>query len=204
MRTVRNTVSTRWKEYSKAVKEMLILSCNIPGEVPERNVNVHYAVPSVAFAKIITPIINGSNLNPTITFYLATEALTEHQGGQDFIFRLWTGRGTTINYPHPIVKELRYRVTLFAKNMEEVNTILSQVEIMAPKGYPFHLLVNNQPTDIYVDSNFSMESNLMPGAAADRVLQYGFDIVVPRAYINYVKEVPADIIREVQIETNVE
>ena len=65
-------------KYSLAVKTFLKDSLYLKKYPSDKNVSVYYTTPARAFAKFIVPVINGSNLNPTATFYLTSN--TPKQG----------------------------------------------------------------------------------------------------------------------------
>jgi hypothetical protein len=174
-----------FKEQSIAVKKFLQDSLWLTRYPTEQNVGVFYATPERAFIKLIVPIINGGNLYPTISVYLSGMEPAQGQtpGGYFKKFRPSENHENVFEeYAHPLVYQLTYRTTLWTSLQSDMDILLYQAIVAAPQNRKYSTVVDGQWLEIEVKTP-TTESTLDPGDARDISFRYGFDIVVPRAYL---------------------
>jgi len=174
-----------FKQQSIEVKKFLKDNMWLSKYPEETNVDVFYATPERAFAKLIAPLINGSNLFPTITVVLQSMEPAAGQTPSGY-FKKYVQSQTNENVfeeqIHPLVYTLTYRVTMWTAKQSDADILLYQAMSSAPNNRKYAANVDGQWMEIEVKTPQS-ESTLDPGDARDVSIRYGFDIVVPRAYL---------------------
>jgi len=174
-----------FKEQSIAVKKFLVDSLWLTRYPAELNVAVFYSTPERAFSKLIAPIINSSNLYPTVSVVLQNMAPAPNQTPGGY-FKKYIQSESNENvfeeHFHPLVYELTFRATMWTSLQSDMDILLYQAMVAAPQNKKYATTVDGQWLEIEVRTPQS-ESTLDPGDARDVSLRYGFDIVVPRAYL---------------------
>jgi hypothetical protein len=166
----------------KFLKEKLWLS-----RYPEgKNVDVFYSTPERAFSKLIAPvIINGSNLYPTVSVVLQSMEMASGQTPGGY-FKKYVQSDIDPNVfeerSHPLVYQLQYRVTMWTALQSDADILSYQAISAAPFNKKYSTVVDGQWMEIEAKAPQS-ESVLDPGDARDISFRYGFDIVIPRAYL---------------------
>ncbi|MFW6281244.1 MAG: hypothetical protein ACOC1O_00405 [bacterium] len=170
--------------YHKAVKAFLKNSLYLSKYTPNLNVSVYYTTPPVAFAKFVVPLINGSNMNPTVSFNLSSSPRAQGQtpGGYTDTYLKTDDPYTFEKIKHPLVYELTYRVTIWTTRQSDMDILLYQAQTAAPFNRKYATVVDGQWCNIEVMEP-QRESSLDPGEAQDVSFRYGFDIRIPRAYL---------------------
>lgn len=171
--------------YSKAVKDFIMKSLYIPNYPPERNVAAYYLTPSRAFAKFIVPVINGSNLNPTITFHLSNTNPAPNQTPTGFFKQYKPAKDNTKIWEavsHPLPWELTYRVTMWTAKQSEMDLLVYQAITSAPFNKKYSVIIDGQWAELEV-RNPSNETSLEPGESQEVSIRYGFDVQISRAYL---------------------
>ena len=174
-----------FKQQSIAVKAFLKAKLWLSRYPADMNVDVFYATPERAFSKLIAPIINGGNLYPTISVVLQSMEMAAGQTPGGF-FKKYAQSKSDPNvfeeYKHPLVYELTYRTTVWSALQTDMDVLLYQAMTSAPQNNKFATVVDGQWMEIEVKTPQS-ESVLDPGEARDVSFRYGFDLMVPRAYL---------------------
>lgn len=170
-----------FRQYSKFVKNFLHykteLSTQDPGEVL-----ILYATPDKMWAKIINPIINGTDTSPTIAFYLADKQWEDNQpNGHVANYNYYPDKKIVEKVYHPLVYKLTYSVSIYTERMSDMDKLLYQIMSAAPKNKRFAGEVDGQWATLYVD-NIRDETEMEPGAS-DRIIRTGLDLIIPRAYL---------------------
>ena len=174
-----------FKEQSIAVKKFLQKSLWLTRYPEDLNVAVYYSTPERAFSKLIAPILNTSNLYPTVSVVLQsfTPAPGQTPGGYFKKFIVSESNENVFEeHVHPLVYELTYRVTVWTSLQSDMDILLYQAMVAAPQNKKYSTVVDGQWMEVEV-RNPQTESTLDPGDARDVSFRYGFDIVVPRAYL---------------------
>lgn len=171
--------------YSLKIREFLKQKLYLSAYPADKNVSVYYSTPARVFAKFIVPIINGGNLSPTITFNLQSHqpATGQTPGGY---FKKYqqseTNNEVWETISHPLPYELIYRVTVWAARQSDIDILMYQAMTAAPFNKKYAVKVEGQWAEFEV-KNVTPELNLDPGESQDVAIRYGFDIIVPRAYL---------------------
>jgi len=187
--------------YSVEVKNFLKESLYLSAYPEDKNVGVYYTTPSRAFAKFIVPVINGSNLNPTVTVHLSSHQPAPGQMPGGYFKKYKQSKDNELVFEtmrHPLPYELNYRVTAWAARQSEMDILMYQAMTAAPFNRKYAKIVEGQWMDIEV-LNVQSESNLEPGEAQDVSIRYGFDIKVSRAYLPLNYEEYYGIIKETDV-----
>jgi len=174
-----------FKEQSIAIKKFLVDSLWLARYPAEVNVAVFYSTPERAFSKLIAPIINSSNLYPTVSVVLQSFTPAPNQTPNGFVKKYVqseSDENVFEEHRHPLVYELTYRVTMWTSLQSDMDILLYQAMAAAPQNRKYATKVDGQWLEAEVRAPQS-ESTLDPGDARDVSLRYGFDIVVPRAYL---------------------
>ena len=174
-----------FKEQSIAVKKFLKDSLWLNRYPENTNVDVFYSTPERAFSKLIAPIINGGNLYPTVSVVLQSMEVAPGQTPGGFFKKYIPSESDERvfeEHKHPLVYELTYRATIWAALQSDMDVLLYQAMSSAPQNRKYSTVVDGQWMELEVRTPQS-ESTLDPGDARDVSFRYGFDIVVPRAYL---------------------
>jgi len=140
---------------------------------------------SRAFAKFIIPVINGSNLNPTITFQLLAPSLAEGQTPGGYFKKYQQNKDNPEMFERTqnlLVYSLVYRVTMWASKRQDMDILLYQAASSAPFNNKYSTQVDGQWAEMQV-TNIVNETNLDPGESQDLAIRYSFEIKIPRAYL---------------------
>lgn len=173
-----------FRNYNLAVKAALIKILYLSQYPPDQNVKVLFATPVRTYAKILVPLLNGSNLNPTCSFYMTSNPPAPNQTpGGYFTKFIQTGQETFNQVRHPLPFELTYRITLWTNLQAEMDILLWQLYNAAPRNRKYHCAVDGQWCEMFVNEALK-ENDVEPGESKDSApIRYGIDLVIPRAYI---------------------
>ena len=173
-----------FRNYSKAVKEFLIETCYLPNYNRANNVLVAFLVPQRAFSKIIVPIIQGTPARPIIAFNLSgyEYAVGENHLGFSPEYFYDSGDSKIFEVEAPEIYKLTYSLQIYAPNIADIDIMLYQLLTKASPRAKAVKIVDRQWMEIRA-GNPTDETTLEPGDAQDRVLRYGLDLTIPRAYL---------------------
>lgn len=187
--------------YSIEVKNFLKETLYLSAYPDDKNVSVYYTTPARAFSKFIVPVINGSNLNPTVTFNLVSHQAAPGQMPGGYFEKYEKSKineDVWETLRHPLPYELNYRVTCWLTRQSDADILMYQAMTAAPFNRKYAKIVEGQWMDIEV-LNVQSESNLEPGEAQDVSIRYGFDIKISRAYLPLNYEEYYGIIKETDV-----
>lgn len=171
--------------YSIKVKEFLQKKLYLSAYPVDKNVQVFYTTPSRAFAKFIVPVINGGNLNPTVTFVLGSHQPSQGQTPGGFFKTYEKSKTNELVWKaikHPLPYELTYKVTTWATRQSDADILMYQAMVAAPFNRKYAVKIDGQWAEFEV-RNVTSESNLDPGESQDVAIRYGFEVHIPRAYL---------------------
>lgn len=172
-------------KYSLAVKKFLQDTLYLKKYPEDKNVSVYYTTPSRAFAKFIVPVINGSNLNPTVTFHLTSHTPKQGETPGGYFKKYQQSKDNSKVWEtlsHPLVYELTLRVTVWTTRQSDMDVLMYQAMTAAPFNHKYSCVVDGQWAELEV-KNITSENNMEPGEAQDVSIRYGFEITIPRAYL---------------------
>ena len=194
------TEFTLFIEYGRKIKKFLMENMYLSryGDGAD-NVNVTYASPPRAFAKFLVPVINGSNLNPTVAFYLSNIEYLGNENLLGFVSEKVRVSDTAFKYiPPPIICKLTYKVSIMVANETDGDILQYQILANARKQRPHAFAVDGQWATCYTE-NPSNDTNIEPGEIQDKVSRRSVDLVIPRAYLPLDYDLYDGIIREINI-----
>jgi hypothetical protein len=173
-----------FRQYSIAVKEWLGQVCNLSRYPKEENVLVIYSTPAVAFAKYIYPIVNGKQMRPTISFHLSANTYTQNENLLGWVTDYIPIAGTsTLEEVKPLlIYGLTYSLTIRTTLMQDADILIYQLLSNASKNKKAALRIDGQWAEIMAGDPRD-ETNLEPGEFQDKVIRYGIDLIIPRAYL---------------------
>jgi len=173
-----------FRPYSKAIKEWLNNTTHLSRYPNDQNVLVIYATPSRAFSKFMYPIQNGQLAQPTISFYITAYPYAQGENSLGFVKQATydSSTGLVRLVTPPLVYKLTYNVTIRTVKMSDMDIILYQILKDASFNKRGVMNVDSQWMEI-VSTDPRNETNLEPGDAQDRVVRFGLDLIVPRAYV---------------------
>jgi hypothetical protein len=170
----------------RAVKNYIIKNTHLSrfGDRPEDGINVSYASPPRAFAKFLVPVINGQNLNPTITFYLSNIEYAQGENLLGFATEksINLSTKTTTYTPAPIICRLTYKIMVMVANELDADILQYQLMAYAPFKRPYAFAIDGQWATGYIKET-SNDTNIEPGDIQDKVSRRSLDFIVPRAYL---------------------
>jgi len=191
---------TLFLNYTDKIKEFLIKNSYLKKYPKEENVQVFFATPPMAFAKFLIPVINGANLNPTISFYLNGIEYLQNENLLGYVEKPIRISETGFLYlkPHLIYK-LIYKVNILTTIEREADILQYQLLTKAPfnRPYPFKIM-NNEWGTVYSQSA-SIDTELIPGEAKDKIISRSLELIIPRAYLPVECEIHDGIIEEINI-----
>ena len=172
----------QFRAYSKEVKDWLSETCYLSRYPKETNITFVYNTPERAFAKYMYPVINGQNVFPTISFVL-TETI--YADGENLLG--WVKDTNSISTLSKVIKplliyKLTYQLSIQTVLQSDVDIIQYQILTNASKNRKAARMVDGQWCEIMA-GNPRNETNLEPGDAQDKVIRYGLDLTIPRAYL---------------------
>jgi len=173
-----------FRNYSKAVKEWLQQTCFLSRYPKDENVLVIYSTPARAFAKYIYPILNGQQIKPTISFTLSGIEYAQGENNLGFVKQY---NYDSSNNKYQVVKplltyRLTYSVVLRTLLISDMDILLYQILTNATLNAKGVKNVQNQWVEIKA-SDPRNEINLEPGDAQGKIIRFGIDLIVPRAYL---------------------
>lgn len=182
-KTVNTLEYPLFRDYTLAIKTWLERTCYLNRLPHDKNVNIYPIQPERAFVKFVIPIINGSTLNPTITYNISPQIqYLENQNNLGFV-RDRRVLKNTVKYKKPeLVYELTYQVNILTKTKMQADVLLFQIMDAANKNQKAALRVQNQWAEIEA-MNPRDETDLMPGEAQDLMFRHAIDLRIPRAMI---------------------
>jgi hypothetical protein len=185
-----------FRNYSKAIKEWLTATAVLsryPND-PSKNVQVAYMTPEKAYAKYLYPVVNGGNIAPMITFMLIQSSWAENENllgfTNDIVHLNQTGK---VRYVKPLlIYKLTYQISINTILQSDVDVLMYQIMSNASKNRKAAVAVDGQWAEIMA-SDPRNEIQLEPGDAQDKLIRYGMDLTIPRAYL------PRDFVEYPQI-----
>lgn len=172
-----------YKEYARAIKSMLSKIIYLKRFDREKQPKIIYSTPRRAWATHVVPLVNGGAETPIISFYLNGVEPVETTGG----FVSWkeedpNDENKILRTYSPIVTRLTFTTTIWANTMDDMDTMLSQIMIYCSNPKLWASKVDGAWCEIEA-SNYTIEDEMDPGDAKDKVLRRGVTLTVRRAYI---------------------
>lgn len=173
-----------FRNYSVAIKTWLSQTVGLSRYPNTQNVQVFYMTPERAFSKYLAPVVNGENVAPVITFMLMNPQYGEAENSLGFVNDVVAYQNTGIaRYVKPLlVYKLLYQLSIHTILQSDMDVILYQIMSNASKNRKAAVAVDGQWAEIMA-SDFRNEIALEPGDAQDKLLRYGLDLTIPRAYL---------------------
>jgi hypothetical protein len=173
-----------FRNYSKTIKDWLQKIVFLSRYPSEQNVLVAYMTPERAFAKYLYPVINGNNVAPIITFMLTNSDYGESENSLGFVNDVIRYQSSNIvRYVKPLlVYKLSYQISINAIMQSDIDVMMYQIMSNASKNRKAAVAVDGQWAEIMA-GNPRNEINLEPGDAQDKLVRYGMDLTIPRAYL---------------------
>ncbi len=172
-----------FKEYSRAIKSFLEKVVYLKRFSKDKQPKIYYSTPRRAWAKYVSPIINGFSDTPIITFNLLDP---EPIFAQNTFASLRTEHETDSNkYSYhygPTIWKLPYKITIWAATMDDMDTLLYQILAYSVPPKCWATMVNGAWGEIVFQST-SIEDELEPGDAKDKVIRRGVSVFIRRAYL---------------------
>jgi len=173
-----------FRNYSIAVKSYLQNKCFLSRYPNDENVLIMYSTPARAFSKYIYPIVNGQQIQPIISFHLSENQYGETENLLGFVQKSNYNSTTqiTTTVPPLLIYKLTYTLTLRTISVSDMDVLLYQILTTTSKNKKHCAIVDGQWMELGF-SGVREETNLEPGEVQDRVIRYGIDLTVPRAYL---------------------
>ena len=173
-----------FRQYSKAVKEWFIKHCFLSRYPEDSNVLVVYATPERAFMKYMYPALNGKQVRPLISFHLSGYEYLTNENNLGFVkeYKYNENNNITKIIPAPYVYRLNYAVNIYTLLMSDADILMYQILTQATHNKAFAEIIDGQWAE-FEAINPRDDTNLEPGDMQDRVIRYGLDFIVRRAYL---------------------
>lgn len=185
-----------FRNYSKAIKDWLSVTAVLSRYPNDQNVQVAYMTPEKAYSKYLYPIVNGQSIAPVITFMLIDSTYGESENSLGFVndLRSYQSNGITRYVKPLLVYKLTYQISINTIMQSDCDVLMYQIMSNASKNRKAAVGVDGQWAEIMA-GNPRNEINLEPGDAQDKLVRYGMDLTIPRAYL------PRDFVEYPQIKT---
>jgi hypothetical protein len=171
-----------FRQYSLEVKNWLNEICYLSRYPKDQNMTFVYSTPERAFAKYMYPVVNGSSVLPIVTFVLTESSYTENENLLGWVKETVIG-GTSPRVLKPLlIYKLTYQLSIQATLQSDADIIQFQIMTNASKNRKAARIIDGQWCEIMA-GNPRNETNLEPGDAQDKVIRYGLDLSIPRAYL---------------------
>lgn len=167
--------------YGKKTKEFLTKVFYLNRYKPTENVDVAYATPPRAFAKFLVPVLNGGNLNPTVTFYLEGTEYLEGENLLGFVKEYKKIGEKAKAVPAPLIFKLNYKVTITTATPIDCDRLSYQALAYARKNNKMATFHDGQWIEWHAHS-LSDDSSPDPGLD-DKIVKKSFSLSIPRAYL---------------------
>jgi len=173
-----------FRNYSVAIKKFLIENCYLSRYPRNENILVSYMTPPRAFVKFVIPIINGAPTQPVISFHLSGYERQSNQSHLGFVKENQYISETSIvkSVPAPLIYKLTYSLIIYTRLQSDMDVVLYQILTAADPNKKGIDIVDGQWTEIGATDPRD-ETTLEPGDAQDKVIRFGLDLYVPRAYL---------------------
>lgn len=182
--------------YSKEVKNFLKSSLFLSRYPVDENVTVEYATPPRAFVKFLVPVINGGNLNPTVTFYLDSMEYLEGENLLGFVKQSKLNGTKYEMVSAPLIYKLNYKAVIMVATPSDGDVLQFQLLAAARKNKKHWSKLDGQWVEIVAHSPVD-ESPAEP-AENDKVYRRSVMITVPRAYLP-MEYITSGIIEQVNV-----
>jgi len=173
-----------FREYSRAVKTYLQEKCFLTRYPKDKNVLVIYATPERAFSKYLYPIINSDQVQPIVSFHLSGIQYAQGENLLGFVkgYNYISSTLKTETYPPLLIYKLTYGITIRTIVMSDADILLYQILSTTSMNKKYWTMVDGQWMEMS-STEPRDETNLEPGEVQDRVIRYGMDLIIPRAYL---------------------
>ena len=173
-----------FRNYTIGLKNWLRENLYLSSYPVDENITVAFTTPDKAWAKYIYPVVNGATVSPNINFNLTSIEYAETENFLGFVTEAKPIAGSTKvkSLRAPLVYKLTYSAILYTRVMSEMDILLYQLISKAHKNAKGVITVDGQWAEINA-INPRNETNLEPGDAQDKVVRWGIDFNIPRAYL---------------------
>ena len=172
-----------FKNYSLGLQKWLndnIYLSNLPGN---NNINIQYDSIERAWVNIVMQIANGQNTSGNVNFVLTEMQYLENENILAFTHETMLESDGSVHIVRPpLVYQLTYRVTLFTRLQSEMDFLIYQILSKAHKHAKAVMFVDGQWAEM-VATNPTDETNLEPGEVQDRIVRWGLNFIIKRAYL---------------------
>lgn len=171
-----------FKNYSLALVEWLREHCYLDTLAPNNNIDVVFSSIDRAWVNRVMDIANGQNTSGNINVAPPTFEYLQNENVLGFVRQTRKTSTHAEIVKAPLAYKLTFRITIFTRLQSEMDTILYQILSKAHKHAKGVMVVDGQWAQVYAQDPTN-ESNLEPGDIQDRIVRFGIDIVIPRAYL---------------------
>jgi len=183
-----------FRNYSKAIKDWLGVTAVLSRYPNDQNVQVAYMTPERAYSKYLFPVVNGQSVAPMITFMLIDSTYDEGGNSLGFVsdLRPYSANNVTRYVKPLLVYKLTYQISINTIMQSDCDVLMYQILSNASKNRKAAVAVDGQWAEIMA-GNPRNEIQLEPGDAQEKLVRYGMDLTIPRAYL------PRDFVEYPQI-----
>ena len=172
-----------FRNYSKAIKDWLTSTVSLSRYPNTQNVQIFYMTPEKAYSKYLAPVVNGQSLAPIVTFMLMTSTYGETENSLGYVNDVVHPSTGNARYVKPLlVYKLTYQISINTILQSDVDVMMYQIMSNASKNRKAAVAVDGQWAEIMATDPRN-EIALEPGDAQDKLIRYGMDLVIPRAYL---------------------
>lgn len=173
-----------FRNYSVAIKNWLQNNTYLSRYPKDENVLITYMTPPRAFVKYVIPIINGAPAQPTIAFHLSGIERQANQSHLGFVkeYKYVSGSKIVNIVSPPMIYRLVYSLIIYTRLQSDMDILLYQIMTAADPNRKGYDIVDSQWMEIGATDPRD-ETTLEPGDAQDKLIRFGIDLYVPRAYL---------------------
>tara|TARA_Y100000310_G_C20634450_1_gene790429 strand:- start:1037 stop:1666 length:630 start_codon:yes stop_codon:yes gene_type:complete len=173
-----------FRKNSRAVKTYLQDNTYLTRYPKDSNVLVMYATPARAYSRFLYPIENGQQERPVVSFHLSGYQYLPNENllGHELEYNYQSSNTVTEIVKPLLIYGLTYSVVIRTVLQSDMDILIYQILTTSSKNKKHWTTVEGQWMEIG-STEPRDEINLEPGDAQDRIIRFGLDLVVPRAYL---------------------
>jgi hypothetical protein len=169
-------------EYGRLTKKLLEEAMHLSRYPDNENVDVLFLTPSRAYVRILIPVLNGGNLNPTVTFsYDSFEYLENENLGGYFGENKRINDTTWRKVPAPLIYKINFKVYINTATPMDADVMQYQLLAYCRKNKPMAKFLDGQWIE-WVASGPVDDAPIEPGLE-DKIAKRSLTLSIRRAYL---------------------
>lgn len=175
------------EEYAGTVKKALKVSVADNNVSKDDRIEVIYATPPVAYAKMIEKVKNGSKPGPLITFSMSNINIDNNVQLNGFTTLTILDEPKSYRLRAPLIANLSYTVTICCLTEAEGDMLQAQILLAMPFNRPYYTKLNGQWVTMIASDPENL-TTIDVDENKDKITRKQLKITIDRAYISHAYE----------------